>query len=332
MSSGNKSRMYVSSGIETTAGVAATLNKTFNVIECDVIFQEDQSKSEEVSGYLNSVELIRESIRSGGNISKHLNPDFAAWLGKMLFGASPTSALVAPSSTVYEHTFDTFTSEPATFTLMKKLATISNYTEKFAGNGITGLSVKSGKGRIGITAKVEGMGVYTRGASEPVGVTPIITSDETSLLGVNSNLLIDGVAVTSGTLEQGWSLDFNPGAKLAATAGSDDGSITRFDYDGDHTVTASFTLYQRDTTYLADFAAGTFHTFEFRCQGPTIDAGNSLKSLVAFKLMNARVVNDWRSAIRGKGSFRVPITIAGIADTSTGKDFTLRVRNLQTSY
>lgn len=331
MSDGNLSRMFVSSGIETTAGVAVTLNKTFNVIECDVNFQEEWSKSDEISGTRNAVELTREVIKSGGNISKHLNPDFAAWLGKMIFGAAPTSALVSPSTTVYEHLYETFASVPPTFTLMKQLAAISSYTERFAGNGITGLSVKSGKGRIGITAKVEGMGVYVQGAAAP-SVDPIITADEGSLVGVKSDLLIDGVSVTKGRFEQDWSIDVNPGAKLAPTAGSTDGSITRFDYDGDHTLSATFMLYESDTTYLADFLNGTFHSFEFRCIGPTIDTPNSLTSLVAFKFVKARVVNDWRSAIRGKGSFKVPITIAGIADSSTLKDFTLRVRNLQTSY
>lgn len=333
MSSGMLSRFWVSSAFEGTAGIPATVDKSFYPKLVNINFKEDHSKNDEVTGFRNAVQETREQVMAGGGIDHYIHPDWAAWLCKMLYGNSPASALVAPSLTVFEHVYNTIASTPKTFTVIKHSSDITNYTEKFCGNGITGISIKSGKGRIMLSAKVEGLGAnYEQGVSDPVAVFPITTADEDPHLGVNSNLLIDGVSVTKGELDANWSIDIDFGARLLSTAGSTDGSVTRFDLQEWNTLTANFTLYESDVSNLADFLAGSYHTYAFQTIGQLIDVPNALKSLIEFKLTRARVVGEWKSEIGDHGVYKVPITISGIVDTTTGYDLITRVRNLQASY
>ena len=115
--SGMLSRVYFSSAIESTAGVLSTLNKSFYVKSCNVNYSEDFSKDEVITGYLNDIGITRERVKAMGNVTDFLHPDIAAWAFKMICGAAPNSALVSPSMTVYEHTFNAITLPPATFSM-----------------------------------------------------------------------------------------------------------------------------------------------------------------------------------------------------------------------
>lgn len=324
-------RLFLSSGIEGTAGNPTTLNKSIYPKVCDVNFTEVYSPVDVVSGTLNSRGLTRELIKAMGSIEDYMHPEFAGWVARMSYRGAPVSALVSPSTTVYEHVWSAVTNPPPTFTLMKTQS-LAGYTERFAGNGITGFSVKSGAGRISQTIKVEGMGVYAQGIAAPGGVLPITTADEDYCLGTISNVLVDGTAYAKGTIQNDWSLDVEHGTGLEPTAGSTDFSVTRYDFQKERVIKANFTVLETGTTNLADFLAATFHTYQFQCWGPYIDQANSLRSLIEYKLLNARAVADFKSAIRDHGVYKVPISIHGITDLVTGNDLTTRVRSLQTTY
>ena len=230
MSSGMRSKLYVSSSIETTAGTAATVNKRFRFNACDIKRMYDDKVIEEVTGYDAPVDTIRERSYSGGTISKYLHPDFAAWAFKMAFGASPSSATVSPSSTVYEHTNNAFADQPATFTVVKKIGEISSATEKFPGCGVTKIDISSKSGLIDMTVTVAGMGLnYEQGVSDPG--SSVVTSGERPMVGMNSNIYINGTALGTGDLTTDWKFSLDLGQDIQDSAGGTDdadGSVGRF--------------------------------------------------------------------------------------------------------
>lgn len=324
----SKSRIYVSSSIESTAGTAATLNKSFYPKAFNLKLLTDEAPDDVVTGYLNATTITREAYRADGELVGYLQPDLAAWTLKMLFGQAPSSALVSPSTTVYEHTYQSFAATVATFTVMKQLAAISTYTERFAGNAVKTWKLTSGKGKVELSAGLVGMGVHNRGASEPSS-TP---GTETFLLGVNTDLKVDGTAVTKGTLLSSWSATIESGIDIIDAAGSTDGTQTRIDWTGLRKVSAEFTLLEENRNKLDDYVAETFRSWEFICTGPTIDTPNSLTSLVAIKLEKGRITKVWPSEVGPHGVHSVKIAVEGIIDTATGRDLTVRVRNLTASY
>lgn len=325
---GDVSRIYVSGAFEATAGVAQTLTKSWRPQSCGVKQSEDASVDAVVSGYRGGVSQTRERVKAGGPLSCYCQPDFAAWLFKMIFSKSPTSAVVAPSSTVYEHVFDSFEAGVGTFTLMKQIAGISTYTERFRGCAVDSFSLKSGKGKVELSTNIIGFGSLDRGQTEPVVVVPT----EAYLTGTPTQLWIDGTQTTPNDLQAAWSLSFSPGYGLIDAAGSLDGAMTRIDFAGEPEVTADLTLVTSDRSWLDAFVGETYHAWEFRCPGPVIDAANSLTSLVAVKIERSRTNGGTPSEIGEKGLYMEKLKLHGLVDTTLGRMISCRVRNLVASY
>lgn len=327
-----KDRIYVSSGFETTAGVQATLNKSFWPISCNLGVEFNDTLDDNVNGYDGPVGITRENYMASGDITCDLNPEFASWAFKMFFGASPSSGTVSPSSTVYEHAWTAIQNTPKTWTFMKTKGDITNWTESWGGNVVTRLSFKGNKGRIQLTVGVQGMaGDYSRGDASPG--TAVVTSGEGYLTGIKSELYVDGTVIADGILFTDWSLDIETGKGVLDTAGSSDGSHTAADTVGRREATLTFRLKESAVTNLDELIAGTdFNTYELKMWGPTIDSGNSLQSLVSVKFDRARLSGRVNSDIGGKGVVAMQYTVKALVSTSTGYDVTAKTRNLQTSY
>ena len=325
------SRIYVSTEIESVQGQAAALDRSFYVRQCLLNFGETYEKDPTVNGFLNQLGITRDSKRASGLLGGYLAPDMVAWAFKMACGASPVSTLVTPSTSVREHVFNAITHPPATFTFMKQLAAIPNYTEKWSGNGITKLVIRSGSEQVSMEVHVGALGAqYQQRVAEP-NITPV-RAGEDYLLGVSSQLLIDGTRLPVGLFGSGWTITIEPGQDVLDTGGSSDGSATRFDLTTERRLTASFDLYETSTVYMAEFLAGAFHSYEFQVPGPVIDPVTGLTSLVSVMLSRARIVNNFRSEITGQGIYRIPLVLEGVIDQSTGFDHVVRIRNLQPGY
>jgi hypothetical protein len=331
--SGAKSRLYVSGAAEATAGVVTTLNKSFYPNDgWDIKRPQAEEVDDVVSGYDEPASRTVTGYSAEGTVSMPLHPDVAAWAFKMLFGAAPSSALVSPSSTVYEHTQNAWTAPPSTFTAFVKRSDVSTYTETHGGLGVKSIAIKSGKGKIGIDIPLVGLGVLTLGGVEPE-VTPSAPTSEAYLLGVSSQLKVDGTLVNQGVLQMGWSLSIDPAHELLDSAGSTDGTQQRFDQapKGQRKYTADVELIVEGRTYLDDIIAQTYRTWEFLCNGPIIDTPNSIRSLVAIQLTKARPVVAPEIPL-SKGLFLQKLKIEGNVNTSTGYGIITRVRNLVASY
>lgn len=331
-----KSRLYLSGGFEASQGTAQTLDTSIYVNQCSVNLKEQQAVDDVVTGYLAGISRTRQALSAGGTIAA---PCHAAWMGwamKMLFGASPTSALVSPSTTVYSHTWNAFTTPPATFTLMKQSAKIGTYTETLCGNGVKSIDFKSGKKLVDMSMIVEGLGAgYALGTSEPNVATDTFTNPTTSLpylIGMTTNLARNGTAITKGFFLADWSLKIEPGYGLIDAAGSLDGSHTRYDVTGMRKVTADFTLLEQSRANLDDFLAQTVNTWSFTIIGPVIDAPNTLNEQLVIMLNRARMVDMWPSEIGSHGVFMIKMKIEALVDTSTGYDVVAVLQDLATSY
>ena len=331
--SGATSRLYVSSAIEATAGVVTTLNKSFYPNDgWDIKRPQAEEVDDVVSVYDDAFSRTVTGYSAEGNISMPLHPDVAAWAFKMLFGAAPTSALVSPSSTVYEHTQNAWTHPPATFTAQVKRSTVATYLEKYGGMGLKSLSIKSGKGKIGIDLPLVGMGVMTLGDAE-ASATPAAPVTEAYLIGVSSQLKIAGTLVNQGVLQMGWSLSIDPAHTLIDAAGATDGTQQRFDFapKGQRKYSADVELVVESRAHLDDIIAQTYRTWEFLCNGPIIDTPNSIRSLVAIKFTKARPIVAPEIPL-AKGLFLQKLKIEANVDTATGYAIITRVRNLTASY
>lgn len=326
----SKSRVYVSSGFEATSGIYATLDTSFYPQPCSLLKKEKQTSDDVVTGQRGPFTKTQESQYADGMLACPLHTEFAGWGMKMAFGSAPnTSALVSPSSTVYEHVWNTFVNPPGTFTLMKQMAALATYTEEFAGVGVKTVAFKSGKGKINMELALEGLGVYQKGASAPS--PDVLPATSAYFVGMNSDVLIDGVSLGKGVLMVDWSVNLDVGCGLIDAGGSTDGTMTRFDVTGDPKITADLTLIQISRSQLDDFIAGTYHSYEFVCTGATIDSGNSIKSLVGLKLAKARIVDSWPSEISKHGLFDVKLKLEHVLDASN-YSAVFRIRSLATTY
>lgn len=328
------SRFYASSAGESTAGAPQTATKSWFVKGCTLDREEDYALDDEITGNLAPVSATRERTRAAGSLMKYAQPDFCAWLFKFLYGAAPSSALVAGgTSTVYEHSQTAFSTPPLTFTAITQIAGITNYIQRYCGIGVTGITFKGSKGKIEVEAKLEGLcSNYARSPTVSEPVVSVITLGEGYLVGTNANLYVDGTALTKGTFDANWTLSIDSGYALQDEAGSDDGTPTAFDLNGPRKVTFDYSVIEKDVSNIDDFTNETFHSYEVRMPGPLIDVANSLNSLVALKINKGRAVAGVKSAIGSTGRYRLPIRVESIIDTSTGYHMQTRVRNLQASY
>ncbi len=331
-----KSALYVSAANESPQGTAATLDTAIFVKSCTVNFKEDQKVDDVVTGYLAGISRTRISKSAAGNISFPFSPAAAGWALKRLFGSAPaTSALITPSITVYKHTWNAFAS-PQTFTLMKQSAKISTYTETLAGNGIKSFALKSGKDLVSVDLGIDGLGAgYTLGTSEPV-VTPATFSAPTTelpyLVGIKSNIVRVATPIAAGFAMMDWTVNVDPGYGVLDTAGSTDGSMTRFDITGLRKVTAEFTLLEQSRVNLDDFLAETVRTWSFNITGPLLDAPNSLPSYLSLTLNKARMVDIWPSEIGSHGVFMIKMKVEALIDTATGFDMIAELHTLDATY
>ncbi len=322
--SANKSRVYVSTALETTQGVAVALDKSFLVASCNVKQNKARVANDIVSGYEAAMKRTVTGLSAGGQIVSPMEADLMGWLFKCLFGSAPySSILVSPSTTVYEHIWNTWAA-PATFTLIKQNAGISTYVEKFAGCGISKLSWASGP-KVMVTADVEGLGVYALGDADPA-VSAV--AGEADYIGKKATLKIGGSAVPAGTLMTGLNITISPGNGVLDTAGSTDGSATRFDRKEQRIIGATFTLLEVDRTNLDDWLAETTQTYEFIFTEAILDAVNGLAGSVSIKFTKGQLVGAWESEVGPHGTFSVKMAIEGLIDTSTGFDVIVTQRDL----
>lgn len=325
--SGEVSRWYASGTKETTLAVSGLVTKSFYSISNDIVQQENQEKRKGVTGKQNALEVVRTKLFSGGKIVDNVYPDIVNFLMYYLFGAAATNASKGASNTVYTHTWAAISGPPPTFTLLKQLAGLSGFTERLCGLGVTEISFKSVDGAMSIEATVEGTGGgHAVGQSEPA-ITPLATADQAVMIGTATTLFIDDVEVGTGLFGANWTVTVRPGYGLLPTAGSTDGSVTRFDKISQRSVTASFELLPTDITLLTEFRAMTTHKYEFRCYGPIIDTPNSLRSQISLILPEARNVNKIDTKIGDLSTFRIPVQLeATIA--ANGYDFQVETQDL----
>lgn len=322
--SGDLSRFYVSTAAESTAGISTTLNKSWRVRGCSVQLKETATVDDIVSGYAEPTTITREKLQAGGDITAYLQPDIMSWMLKILYGTSDSSALVAPSSTVYEHIWYGIPITPNYFSLMKQLASISTYTETYAGNVIKSFTVKSGKGKVELTINVIGLGVLTKGTAAPGTAVTV----ETFMTGAKTNVLVAGSQLTAGKALVDWSVTVDTGYDLTDAAGSTDGTGVRVDQTGLPKYTATVTIPEVDRSNLDAFTAETIQSYEFTCDGAVADGSNSLNYLVGLKLMKARQTGAFASEIGKHGLYTVGLKLEGLVDTAEGYAFSARVRDL----
>jgi hypothetical protein len=326
--SGDLSRFYVSGAAEATAGISTTLNKSWRIKGCSLQLKEVASVDDVVSGYAEPATITRERLQAEGDIDAFLQPDLMAWMLKILFGTSDSSALVSPSTTVYEHIWYGIPVTPNYFSLMKQLASISTYTETYAGNAIKSFTVKSGKGKVTLSIKLVGLGVLTKGTSAPATSVTV----ETFMTGAKTNVLVAGSQLTAGKALVDWSVTVDTGYELTDAAGSTDGTGVRVDQGGLPKYTASLTIPEVDRSNLDAFTAETIQSYEFTCDGAAADTPNSLNYLVGLKLMKARQVGAFASEIGKHGLYTVGLKLEGLVDTAEGYAFSARVRDLSATH
>lgn len=329
MGNGSRSRVYFSKSFESTSGVAATPDISFRVNDFDLNQDEQASVDDQVSGLPGATGVTREMLTGVGGLDVPLAPGAAAWSLKMLFGSSPTSGLVAGgTSTVYEHVWDTddVSDVLKSFTAFRQNAGIAGFTEKYPGTYIKSWSLKSGTGKVGLIVPMISLGECALGDSEPV-----VTADREGYhVGQGSQVKVGGTALAAGVVLSDWSVMLDPMIDHTNGVGGSDLTSTRIDFKGLRKVTASLTINADDRSKLDDFVAETTRPYEFLSYGPLIDAGSGLKSLVAVKLMKARILG--RPKIRvAHGVFTLPLQLEGLFDDSN-LDVTIRVRNLVASY
>lgn len=324
------SAWYVS-GKEATVGASAAMTQRFLAVSNTVVQQEAVVDRPGVTGYENAKELVQTSLKSGGSISDSLYPAVMNWLGRHMFGAAATNASAGASNTAYTHTWAAITNPPSTFSMIKQLAGISGATELLTGLGITAVTVKSVDGIVTVDATVEGLGsVYTVGVTVP-SIDPLETVDQAVMTGNMTSLLVDDVSVTN-TLRPDWSVSIKLGRGVIPSAGSSDGSYTRFGKMGKREITASCGIYITDGALLTKFKAKTVNKYTFRCTGPVIDAVNGISSGVDLIIPAARIVGSINATIQGDGSYFLPLNLKGwiapVGNALAGYDFSMKTTDL----
>lgn len=328
------SRTYVSNVKEATIGVAQTLDRSFYLITNSVTQKAADEKRKGVTGYFNAIQRVRTNQRAGGQLVDNMYPAIVNWAMKMLFGGAATTASVSPSTTVYSHTWNTITMPPSTFTMHKQHAG-GLATETLTGLAISEVKFKSVDGVGTIEIKVDGCGSgYVIGNSEP-SVTPTLTADQEVMIGAKTTCLIDGVAVSTGLFLPTWEVVIRPGVGVVPSGGSSDGSATRIDKNGQRSVTATMALYITDATLFTEWKAKTNHSYKFQFIGPTIDAGNSLTSLVEVLIPVGQNITEIKAEIGKMGVKEIPLTIEALIDTAVGAtqgfDVVVKTVDLQTA-
>lgn len=326
-------RWYVSNTKEATIGTAQTRDRSFFAVKNDVKMQAEEIRRPGVNGRLNATEHVRVKKFSGGTISDNVYPAVVNWAMRYLFHAAPTTAAVAPSTTVYSHTWNTIGAPPWTFTMTKQHAG-SMVIETLCGLCITEVTFKSTDGVGSIEIKVDGTGQnWDTAASEP-SVTPLATADQEVMVGVNTTCLIDDTEVSAGLFVPTWEVKIKNGAGRVPSAGSTEGAYTRIDKTGRREVTAKLTLYVTDATLWNDFKNKTVHDYKFKFFGPEIDDPNNLKALVQLHLPAARNIGSIESGIGDFKVKEVPLNVEALIATSgagSGYDVIVTTYDLQHS-
>lgn len=318
---GSASAGYFGIGVETTPGTSVPPTKFLPVKDVDFPVDVSFIDIDEIRGSRQGGQKFDGPVETSVTATSSFYPSLAMGvLLKGLFGAD-SAALVAPSTTVYKHTFGDASSLPS-ISMERSDTTAAGgvLLQRVPGCKVESIGFSCAFGEdVEVSISAQGLTFPETPAGRPGSFT---WPSADPFMYTGASVKIDGV---DNLFFKSIDFEFTNTLERQATLRKTRNAYRM--YEGGMDVTLSGTLVFEDTSLYTKFQNSTYLTVAVDFEGATIDAPNSLKYGAHFDFPKVKVSNHSMPMSAGE-VMEVDVDFEVSFDNATGKRVNAWLQNL----